>query len=104
MRVKNELKGLSELLADIPALETTKEGKLKGGFYAVVTIGAGTSASYTNFACDNSCKNACESSCHDHCNTSCQNACQNQCQESTTSSSNAQSGAAEQMVGFSFVF
>lgn len=39
MKLKNELKGLSDLILEIPTLESSVEGQLKGGFYAVANIG-----------------------------------------------------------------
>lgn len=113
MKLKREFKELSKLMMDIPTLESSSEGKLRGGFYAVATSPAGMFASQNSCenGCQNSCKNSCVGSCQYSCKDSCQTACQDRCSidDTTTSPTNPTntgkiSGIGMPMFGFSFVF
>lgn len=113
MKLKREFKELSKLMMDIPTLESSSEGKLRGGFYAVATSPVGMFASQNS--CDNGCQNGCNdgcvSGCQDGCNNTCQNGCKKGCviDYTTTAPTNPTNtgktnGIGTPMFGFSFVF
>lgn len=102
MRIKDELKGLSNLLLEIPTLESSAEGQLKGGFYAVATFKM--DAYSTNGSCDNVCNQTCTDASNQQCNETCNNACNNSCTVVPTSGNNDSNENACNMPEFSLVF